>query len=78
MNRLWWTGRDLNPLPLQCECSVLPDELPAHPTLKLRMASHQRNSKIKSQNACLPVGRQNHNLEFKTTILFVIPAKAEI
>lgn len=25
----WWTGRDSNPLPLQCECSVLPGELPA-------------------------------------------------
>ena len=29
-NLIQWTGGDLNPLPQQCECCALPDELTAH------------------------------------------------
>ena len=35
----WWTDRDSNSAPRQCHCRVLPDELPAHGTGRVRCLS---------------------------------------
>ena len=81
----WWTGRESNPWPLQCHCSVLPAELPAHkgvtktlnmncpklPCYRRRMLSSYCFHKTKEAST-----RQRHGLIPQQTSSFLTGMKA--